>query len=87
MGDQLWSSKSIIQPSGNIRRCCALRSSDLQNFRIGGVGENPPFLVGNQVEIYSNYAGTLQLSINDCGTDGDFSDNGDILTVSVVIAR
>ena len=51
---------------------------------IGRVGDNSPFFIGNGTEIYSDYNGTLQLSINDCV---GFSDNGGALTVAVVIDR
>ena len=51
---------------------------------IGRVGDNSPFYIGNGAEIYSDYNGTLQLSINDCV---GFSDNGGALTVAVVIDR
>ncbi len=51
---------------------------------IGRVGDNPAFFVGNGTEYYSNYNGTLQLSINDCP---QFGNNAGSLTVSVVIER
>ena len=51
---------------------------------IGRVGDNSPFFIGNGAEIYSDYNGTLQLSMNDCV---GFSDNGGALTVAVVIDR
>jgi hypothetical protein len=51
---------------------------------IGRVSENPPFFIGNGTEIYSDYNGPLQLSINDCP---GFGDNSGVLIVSVVIER
>ena len=51
---------------------------------IGKVEDNPPFFIGNGADVYSDYNGTLQLSINDCP---QFGNNAGALTVSVVIDR
>lgn len=51
---------------------------------IGRVDDHPPFFIGNGTEYYSDYNGTLQLSINDCP---QFGNNSGTLTVSVVIDR
>ena len=51
---------------------------------IGRIGENPPFFVGNEADLFSEYNGTLQLSMNDCTP---FESNGGALTVQVVIER
>ena len=51
---------------------------------IGRVGENPPFYIGNEADIFSEYDGTLQLSMNDCTP---FESNGGSLTVQVIIER
>jgi hypothetical protein len=51
---------------------------------IGRVGDNSSFFVGNAVEVFSNYAGNLQLSMNDCTP---FESNGGALIVHVIINR
>jgi hypothetical protein len=51
---------------------------------IGRVGENPPFFVGNETDFFSDYSGTLQLSMNDCTP---FESNGGSLIVAVIIER
>lgn len=69
--------------NGRPETCRIMPESNLGAL-IGRVGENPPFFIGNGAEIYSDYAGSLQLSMNDCP---GFSDNGGALTVAVVIDR
>lgn len=51
---------------------------------IGRVGENPPFFIGDEADLFSEYNGTLQLSMNDCTP---FESNGGMLTVAVLIER
>lgn len=51
---------------------------------IGRVGENPPFFIGNEADLFSEHNGTLQLSMNDCTP---FESNGGALTVAVIIER
>lgn len=51
---------------------------------IGRVGENPPFFIGNEADLFSEYNGALQLSMNDCTP---FESNGGALTVQVIIER
>jgi hypothetical protein len=51
---------------------------------IGRVGENPPFFIGNEADLFSEYTGNLQLSMNDCTP---FESNGGALTVEIIIER
>lgn len=69
--------------SGRDETCGLLQGANIGAL-IGRVGGNPPFLIGNGTEIYIDYDGTLQLSMNDCP---EFGNNGGALTVSVVIDR
>lgn len=69
--------------SGRPEDCRLMPQANLGGL-IGRVGDNPPFFIGNQAEIYSDYAGNLQLSMNDCTP---FESNGGALTVNVIIDR
>lgn len=68
---------------GREETCRLMPESNLGGL-IGRVGDHPPFFVGNSTEFYSDYNGTLQLSINDCP---QFGDNAGSLIVSVTIER
>jgi hypothetical protein len=68
---------------GRIEDCRLMPEANLGGL-IGRVGDNPPFFIGNGAEIFSDYAGNLQLSMNDCMP---FESNGGALTVRVIIDR
>jgi hypothetical protein len=63
---------------------CRLMPEENLSGLIGRIGENPPFFVGNEADLFSEYDGTLQLSMNDCTP---FESNGGALTVQVIIER
>lgn len=69
--------------TGRPEDCRLLPDANLGGL-IGRVGENPPFFIGNEADLFSEYEGTLQLSMNDCTP---FESNGGALTVQVIIER
>jgi hypothetical protein len=63
---------------------CRLMPEENLGGLIGRVGENPPFFIGNEADLFSEYNGNLQLSMNDCTP---FESNGGFLTVALIIER
>jgi hypothetical protein len=68
---------------GRPENCRLMPEANLSGL-IGRVGENPPFFIGNEADLFSEYNGSLQLSMNDCTP---FESNGGALTVAVIIER
>ena len=68
---------------GRPENCRLMPEANLSGL-IGRVGENPPFFIGNAADLFSEYHGSLQLSMNDCTP---FESNGGALTVAVIIER
>jgi hypothetical protein len=69
--------------TGRPENCRLMPEANLSGL-IGRVGENPPFFVGNEADLFSEYTGNLQLSMNDCTP---FESNGGALTVEIRIER
>ena len=69
--------------TGRPEDCRLMPEANLSGL-IGRVGENPPFFVGNEADLFSEYTGNLQLSMNDCTP---FESNGGALTVAILIER
>jgi hypothetical protein len=69
--------------SGRPENCRLMPEANLSGL-IGRVGENPPFFIGNEADLFSEYTGNLQLSMNDCTP---FESNGGALTVEIIIER
>ena len=69
--------------TGRPEDCRLMPEANLSGL-IGRVGENPPFFVGNEADLFSEYTGNLQLSMNDCTP---FESNGGALTVEILIER
>jgi hypothetical protein len=69
--------------SGRTEDCRLMPEANLGGL-IGRVGDNQPFFIGNGAEVFSDFAGNLQLSMNDCPP---FESNGGALTVHVIIDR
>ena len=63
---------------------CRLMPDENLSGLIGRIGENPPFFIGNEADLFSEYDGGLQLSMNDCTP---FESNGGALTVTILIER
>lgn len=69
--------------TGRPENCRLMPEANLSGL-IGRVGENPLFFIGNEADLFSGYAGSLQLSMNDCTP---FESNGGALTVQIIIER
>jgi hypothetical protein len=69
--------------TGRPENCRLMPEANLSGL-IGRVGENPPFFIGNEADLFSEHNGNLQLSMNDCTP---FESNGGSLTVAVIIER
>jgi eukaryotic-like serine/threonine-protein kinase len=69
--------------TGRPEDCRLMPEANLSGL-IGRVGENPPFFIGNEADLVSEYTGNLQLSMNDCTP---FESNGGALTVEILIER
>ena len=69
--------------TGRPEDCRLMPEANLSGL-IGRVGENPPFFVGNEADLFSEYTGNLWLSMNDCTP---FESNGGALTVAILIER
>ena len=69
--------------TGRPEDCRLMPDANLSGL-IGRVGENPPFFIGNEADLFSEYNGNLQLSMNDCTP---FESNGGALTVAIIIER
>jgi hypothetical protein len=69
--------------TGRPEDCRLMPEANLSGL-IGRVGESPPFFIGNEADLFSEYDGSLQLSMNDCTP---FESNGGALTVAVIIER